>query len=423
MKIDIIAPCKSGYRWKKRRSPFTFPPLALPILASLTPRDVCVRLIDEAVTEIDFNSNADAIALSVMTCTAPRAYEIATKFREKGKKIIMGGIHPSVMHEEALRYSDSVVMGEAESIWRKLINDLTIDKLQRVYYSQPDSLLKDLPVPRRDLLSLKAYGIPDTIYATRGCPFDCSFCSTTAFWGRHYRVRPVEEVVEEIKTFQGRFFLFLDDNLFAVPSYAKELCRQLIPLKKRWVTQCSINIVRDKELLHLASKAGCIAVLIGFESLSAANIKDIGKGVNQVEDYEDAIKKCEKNGILIQGSFIFGFDGDTLNTFSETLDFIMKVNLRAANFCPLTPLPGTRSYSALKEENRLLSEDWSKYDRGNVVFKPKNMTPEELKNGINWSYQKMYSFNSILRRIPWSWRHFGLYWIYNIAYRYGVKKG
>lgn len=421
MKLHLIAPkWPDGSLWGQMY--FRFPYLALTTLAALTGDDWDISIIDENVDSIDFSDLPDLAAISIMTPLARRGYAIADAYRERGVPVVVGGIHPTMMRDEAHRHADSVVSGEAEGTWPVLLSDFTRGRLQPFYDSQDFTSLARLSIPRRDLLNRKGYFFINTVQTTRGCPFDCDFCSVTSFYGRTYRVRPVEDVINEIGHMEKKFLFFVDDNIVGHPSYAKDLFRALIPLKTKWFSQASLNIARDRELLKLARKSGCMGLFIGFESLSQESLKAMGKSMNRSEQFSDAVKLIHDHGIGIQGSFIFGTDYDDRSVFSDVLRFIEKIHLEAALFSVLTPFPGTRIYETLLKENRIFDTDWEKYDMNHVVFKPKKMTPAELQEGFNWAYRRLYGHRSILARLfPFN-KNTLFYGVQNYGFRQAWKK-
>ncbi len=398
------------------------PPLALPLLAAVTPQDVEIRLIDEAVEDADLNLQADLIGLSAMTPTAPRAYVLADHFRSRGIPVVLGGVHPSTLPEEALQHGDSVAIGEGEGLWPRIIQDARRGNMQRIYQNSSLADLGDLPLPRWDLLPAGKYFIPQTVQVTRGCPNACSFCSVSPFFGRSYRLRPLPQVIEEIKALRKKFFVFADDNIIGNPALAQKLFAAMIPLKKRWVAQCSMAVADEPELLKLAARSGCIGLLIGFESISPEVLKNIGKTVNLQRQYGEVIRKIHAHGIHIQGSFIFGFDGDTPETIRATVKFVKDHRLTGVNYCHLTPFPGTKLFNDLEKEGRILHRDWSKYDRQNIVFQPLHFTPEELQDQIFGAYRQTYNLRSIWQRRPFSFQHFSLYLALNFGYIKGLRK-
>jgi len=387
------------------------------MVAALSPPEVEVSLTDENVTAVDFQKETDLVGITVLTVTAQRAYEIADTFRARGVKVILGGIHPSVLPEEASQHADAVVIGEAEGIWSNLIDDFKANKLQRVYKLRERPSLLSLPIPRRDLFADAAYFVRHTISTTRGCPYSCSFCSVTAFFGHTYRCRPVEEILKEIETFDERKPIgFVDDNIVGNPKFAKELFRALVPYKIKWGAQASVTIARDDELLKLAAASGCIALFIGFESLSPANLAAVGKRINVVDEYENVIRKVHSHGIAIHGFFIFGFDEDDEDVFRRTVRFAQKVRLESAQFDFLVPYPGTALCECLDKAGRVVTKDWSQYGY-DLVFEPNPMSREILQKGHDWAWREFYSIPSIWRRVGVARRNLAALWAMNLYYR------
>jgi radical SAM superfamily enzyme YgiQ (UPF0313 family) len=387
------------------------------MVAALTPPEVEVCLTDENVTDIDFQKEIDLVGITALTITASRAYEIADNFRMRGVKVVLGGAHPSALPDEASQHADAVVIGEAEGIWPNLINDFKANKLQRIYRQSERPSLVNLPIPRRDLFAKGAYYVTNTLSTTRGCPYSCSFCLVTSFFGHTFRSRPVEEVLKEIETLNRRqFIVFVDDNIVGNPKFAEELFRALIPYKIKWLSQASVMVARNDELLELAAASGCIALLIGFETLSPANLAAVGKKVNIVDEYETLIKKIHSHGIAIHGFFILGLDEDNEEVFKRTLHFAQKMRLESAQFTWPVPYPGTAFYESLDKAGRIVTKDWSQYEF-KVVFEPKLMSREMLQQRRHWVYGEFYSLPSIWRRVGIVRRNLMVLWIANLFYR------
>lgn len=416
MKLVLISPAWQEHREGQVRRFSFFPPLNLGILASLTPPDIEVSIMDENIEPIRYEPVPDLVGITSMTATAPRAYEIARRFRELGARVVLGGIHPSSVPDEASLHADAVCIGEAEGTWPHLIEDFRRGSLKPVYQAQRDECLS-VPVARRDLFPKNGYLLNSTILTTRGCPFSCDFCSVSTFFGRTYRSRPIAEIVAELKSLKERIVAFVDDNIVAVPKRAKEFFRALIPLKIRWFSQASLTMARDKELLDLARESGCIGMFMGFESLSPENIAAMGKKHNRVEEYEEAVDRIHRHGISIEGAFIFGLDGDDSTVFERTVSFARRLRLEAAQFGILTPLPGTPLYRQMEQEGRIIDRNWAHYDIEHVVFRPKKMTPAELFQGVRWAWQEFYSWSSIIRRLGLFHRNADFVWALNAAYR------
>ena len=373
--------------------------LGLPTLAALTPGGWEVEILDSRISEVDFGAKPDLVGLTGLTSEITHAYAIADEFRRRGVRVVIGGVHASALPDEALAHADSVVIGEAEGVWEDLLSDLEASSLKETYHSPELPKMEGWPLPRRDLFERSIYTSGfNSLQATRGCPFDCSYCAVTTFFGAKFRTRPVGEVIDEIKGFDTRHFFFLDDNIVGHPRYAKELFRALIPLKRTWGSQAAITIARDPELLELYAKCGGRYAFIGLESLSEKNLKNVSKSWNSPEGYKEAIRKIHSVGINIIGSFVFGLDDDDRDVFKNTFDFIMDTKMAAAQFHILTPFPGTRLYDELEEQNRITDRDWAKYHTGEVVYKPKALTPEELQEGFHWIYRTTYSLKNIAKR-------------------------
>ena len=405
LKLKLIVPTWENKQKRKLKGMgFRWPPLNLPIIAALTPKDFDISIVDENVDNIDWDDVPDIVGITCMTAQAPRAYAIAKRYREMGVKVVMGGMHPSALPDESLQYANAVIIGEAELVWEKLLYDFKQGNLQKIYKSNKYPNLINMPLPRRDLLKLDRYIIFNTIQLFRGCPYNCSFCSVTRFFGNTYRARPIDDVIREINILRGtklrsKIFAFVDDNIVGLPEYTKELCRKLIPLKIWWGGQASIRVAEDVELVKLLAQSGCRALFIGFESVSQETLKEAHKSFVKVSKFVDAVKRLHDYGINVEGAFIFGFDSDDKSVFYRTVEFADKMGVDAAQFGILTPFPGTTLWEKLEREGRILIKDWSKYTIGKVVFKPKNMTPEELQEGTNWAWDTFYSLRKISKRL------------------------
>lgn len=385
-----------------------FPRLSLPLLASLTPPEIQVEIIDEHFEDIPFDAPADLIGIGFMTLHAPRAYQIGDEFRKRGKKVVMGGIHASTLPEEALEHADAVVVGEAEGIWPQVLEEFRNGKMGGIYRSPQFPSLKGLPLPRYDLLKRDRYRLFKfnfPIQAGRGCPYNCEFCSVTKFFGSQYRWRPVEEVVREVQQSKLKKIFFVDDNIISNRAYARELFKALIPLKLRWAGQASINVARDDELLKLAAESGCGLLCIGVESITTSNLAGLGKTMFKSEEISELFSKIRKRGILIRASIIFGLDNDDPDVFRRTAEFLIREKVAYADFYILTPLPGTECRRKLNEQGRILDFDWSHYDGLHAVIQPRKMGVEQLRKGLWDAYSEFYAFPNIFKRILGKERH------------------
>lgn len=382
-------------------------PLAIPTVAALTPRDVEVTIEDENIEEIKYDDPVDLVGITFMTYLAPRAYQIADEFRKRKVPVVFGGIHPSMLPEEAIQHADSIIIGDAEKNWSQLIDDFKKNKMRKYYLNPVRPILDSSPIPRWDLLKHEAYN-SFLIQTTRGCPFDCDFCSSRIFMGGQLRHKPVDKVVKEIETLQktigNRVITFADDNTAVDRKYAEKLFKALIPLKIRWICQTSIDIAKDDELLGLAAESGALYFLIGLESISQKSLDSVNKAkVNKAEMYVDAIEKIHSKGIAVFGSFIFGLDGDDESVFQKTIQFIQDSKISFVAFNILTPLPGTRLFTKMEQEGRILHKNWGEYHGGKVCFKPKLMSTKTLQEGFYWALKKVYSFENSFKRLEYLW--------------------
>jgi radical SAM superfamily enzyme YgiQ (UPF0313 family) len=367
-------------------------------VAASMPSFVETRIVDEELEPIDFETEADLIGISFMTYNAPRAYEIAAEFRlRRGKPVIFGGYHPTLMPEEASQHADSVCIGDAEMSMALIADDFLKGRLRPIY-SHGCFELKGLPVPDRKLLKRGSYAPVDVVQATRGCPHRCSFCSVAAFHHYGFRKRPVAEVIEEIKGL-GKYILFMDDNLIGDREYAEELFSRLIPLRRSWFSQCDIGMALDARLLGLASRSGCKGLFIGFESLSPRALRGWKKHRNAETDYSTAVKDLHGSGIAVFAGFVFGADTDTPDVFGATLQFLLESNIDALQATRLTPFPGTRLYRELDQQGRIFDKDWSHYDFNHVVFEPLHMSRETLDRGVAFVLRQFHSRSAIGRRV------------------------
>lgn len=392
MKITLIHPKMGMGIFQVGK--YNAPPIGLATIASVTPKDVNVKIIDENVEKLKF-SKTDLVGITSMTCTANRAYAIADKYRSIGIPVILGGIHVSAVPFEAIKHADCVVIGEAENVWGEVINDFREGRLKKFYKcSRPVMLNK---VIDRSYLKRKKYMGKDLVQTSRGCYFNCDFCSVANFNGTSIRHRSVESVVKEIKSLKSKKIFIANDNIYADPKYAASLFKALIPLGIRWSTQSSINIAKDSKLLALAKKSGCSSLWIGFETVSQSGLDEVGKRYS-VKGYSHLIKMIKSHGIRITGSFMFGFDSDDKTVFKKTADFAHRSGIEVYAPAILTPLPGTRLFNRFEKEGRLLTKNWRFYDTAMVVFKPKKMSKNELCLGQVKSMKRFYSIPRIFSR-------------------------
>ena len=434
MKILLVLPAAKRYRVTDdgrrvpRRNMLRFSVLSLTTVAALTPPAHEVAICDENVQPLDFDTDADVVGVSFMTGLAPRAYEIADEFRRRGKVTVAGGYHPTFRVEEALEHFDVVVAGEAEGTWPAVLADIERGRASRVYRSDPAQDLSAVPIPRRDLLAGTArhYVTTHAVQTGRGCTHRCRFCSVTAFFGHTHRSRPLEDVLAELRQVP-RDFMFADDNIIADPAYARRLFRAMVPMRKRWITQCSIEIADDPELLRLARAAGCRGLFVGIETISEANLQAMEKGFNDSRGYVKRIGRIRRAGIAVQAGMIVGLDRDDVTVFERTLRFLQRARIDALQLAILTPHVGTPLREQLEAAGRIVDNDWSHYDYRHTVIEPKQMTRGQLRSGADWLYARFYRLDRIVvRAVRTAWTC-GLVpaWLLfrvNLTYRYDNRR-
>ena len=409
---------------------FRMPTLGMLRVAAATPSDWKVTILDEKVEPIDFSRPADLVGITGMTPAINRGYEIADAFRARGVPVVMGGIHVSMMPEEALAHCDSVVIGEAEGLWPRLLLDLRQGRMQRLYRHEAFPELERLGGPDWSLYDGKGYLPFHCVETSRGCPHGCDFCSVTNYFGGCYRTRPPEEVEEEIqglRPFEGRFMLknvvfFVDDNIAGRRTHARDLLTRIIPYRLKWLGQASTPVAREDELLDLCRKSGCMGLLIGFETLSKEKLKAVRKGFNSPENYLDVIHKIHDYGIGVSGAFVFGLDGDDEGVFDRTYEFVQKAKLESPYFSILTPYPGTRLCQKLAKERRIIDHDWSNYNTNTVVYRPQGMTAQQLFDGYFRLQNAVHTVPAIVQRF-WGTTSKANFWLpMNYGFRRSIKK-
>jgi radical SAM superfamily enzyme YgiQ (UPF0313 family) len=387
------------------------PPLSLLVIASLTPKEFEVKIIDEHFEEIDFDADYDLIGLTAMTQQALRAYEIAGEFKLRNKTVVMGGIHATILTDEVLQHVDTVIAGEAEELWGKYLEDLSAGNAKEVYRSDNLFNLKKAITPSYDFINFSHFNEATSYFrflpvqATRGCPHDCSFCITSKYYGRRIRKKNISQVVLEIKYLKecsnNSLLLFVDDNLFVDRKFAYSLLKELIPLKIKYIAQSDVKIADDPELLRLAYLSGCVMLFIGFESINPVSINHINANswkMKQISRYPESIKKIQENGIVVFGAFIIGFENDTLSTFDDICDFVTK-NKIPAQFTLLTPLPGSREYEKLEKTGKLTSKVfWNKCSFFSMTFNHANLSIEEAERKIIWLHDQVFKKDVALQR-------------------------
>ncbi|MHC4599915.1 MAG: B12-binding domain-containing radical SAM protein [Planctomycetota bacterium] len=390
-----------------RGSPVRVNPfLALPTLAALFPEDATVKIVDEYVSEIPFAEEWDLVGITSNTALAPRAYEIADRFRAKGCQVVLGGMHPSLLPDEAAEHADCVVIGEAEVAIPDLVSDWTMGSLKSRYTGAGYYDLSSPTNPRWDRVDLNAYSsVP--IQTSRGCPYDCEFCTVKTFFGRKYRWKPIKAVVDEISTLLelGKNTLFfVDDNFLANRPRAMRLLAEVARLNVTFYSQVTLDLADDAELLEALASAGCKRVVIGLESLSNINLRQMKKGkIYRAETYSEKVRRIQNGGIEVQGSFMFGYDEDDPSVFQKTAEFIRETGMSIPILAIMTPHPGTDLCTRLEAENRILTRNWNLYDCTHVCFQPARMSPEELQEGYDWIRREVFSYDAIFERLESLW--------------------
>lgn len=374
-------------------------PLLFGIIKNLTPDNFEIDFIDERAEALPDKIDSDIIAFSVETYTAKRAYILSKKYKTDKNIIVMGGFHASVMADEMLNYADTVIVGDAEDTWGDFLRDCTKGKPKSKYISDESLPLSVLPEDK-SIYKHKYYGI-GVYQISRGCKFNCDFCSIKTMY-KCVRRKTADMVFQELKEAKEKIIFFVDDNLFYDKKSAVELFRKIAPLKKKWACQISMDVARDDELLSEMKKAGCFLVLMGFESLNPSSLKEMHKTANSSSDYNEVIKRIYRHKLLIYGTFVLGCDSDKPDVFDKTFEFAVKNNLAVTNFNPLIPMPGTRVYNRMEEQNRLIYKKWwlsDKYRYGETAFIPKNMTPQQLCEGCLKMRTDFYSVRCIFKRL------------------------
>lgn len=380
---------------------FNIPIPTFKSLENVTPEEHSIEIVDERIEEIDFEKDYDLIGISAMTSQAPRAYTLAEEFRKREKKVVLGGWHPSALPDEAKQYADSVVIGEGEELWPKLLKDFEKGKLKQIYKQDKPVDLSAIPIPENGRARDEGFRMTASLEATRGCPHGCDFCAITNSPGRRfYRAKPVDRVIKEIQSIPKKYVIFNDASLTINAEYSKQLFKEMKELNKKFFCYGNADVLlKDEELLKLAHDAGCVSWGIGFDSVSQSSLDSIGKKTNKADDYNAVIKKIHDFGMNIEGSFMFGFDTDTPAIFDSTLDFVCDSDVDEAEFFILTPFPGTPLFDVLEKQGRILTRDWSKYNAKNVVYKPKNMTAEDLIDGVKKMYEGFYTPSNFFRLV------------------------
>lgn len=378
-----------------------FQQITMPYLAARVPSGWRVIHVDEEAEDIDWTDQPDVVGITFHTPSAHHAYDLAARFRSRGACVVMGGPHVTSLPEEASQHADVIFVGEAEGLWEEFLDGFVTGTYRRVYQHAISPSLARIPMARKTLYHRNDFA-SGVLFATRGCPNHCDFCSIVVMYRHGFRKRPIAEVAAEYGSFHGKRIIFWDDNITADKQYAKDLFRAIAPYRKWWSSQATIHAARDEELLDAAARSGCRQLFLGLESISQSSMEEVRKGFNRVEDYARIINRVHAHGIAVQAGIVFGFDHDTPTIFKDTLDFLEETGVQNATFNILTPYPGTPLFQRLDAQGRILTRDWGKYNgRTGVVFQPNRMSVDELLAGFRYANQRFYSLSSVVKRL---WR-------------------
>ena len=398
MKILLISPKAKVNEAVKSVTGFRIAQMSLAQVAACLPPDVEIELVDELIRPAPLDTDADLIGISVMTEVVERAYEIADEYRRRGKSVIMGGIHPTLLPQEALQHCDAVVVGEAEGQMEKLVEDFRAHRMRGIYARESLADLKGLPWPRRDLLDRSNYRTINCVQVSRGCPNQCDFCIVPVVHGRKYRSRPVDDVLAEIDSLDGRELFFVDDNLAGNRKHALEFFKALASRNRLFVGQLSATALKDEEMLRTLRRAGGVGFFIGLESISQNTLDSVGKRQKAAE-YIDSIKRLHDHGMTMAGAFVFGLDSDDLDVFERTIEFVDKSEIDIVQFTLLTPFPSTPIYDRFSQDGRLVDPQWWLTSAWNhVPFQPLRFSREELREKWIWALKETYRLPRVFKR-------------------------
>lgn len=411
----LVYPSTHRLGWVRR---FQLPSLSLKQVAAATPAEWDIVLADELHEEIHFDGSFELVGITAMTHQAVRAYEVADRFRALGVPVVLGGMHPTVLPDEALEHADAVVIGEAEPVWAGLLGDLRNGSLKRCYSSVPDGDRLTIPWSRRDILAGKKYLTTQTLQASRGCPYNCEFCTVTPYFGRSFRYRDPADILAEMRTFDGKLTVILDDNILGDPARAKPILKGMAGMGLSWGGQANLRFAEDPELVDLLAKSGCIGIFVGLESVagSHANHPKTGSRYSQA----DLIKRVRDTGVVLEASMIFGFDDHDESVFETTVRYMEECRPSIPTFHILTPYPGTALFSRFDSQGRILHKEWQRYDHNQVVFRPKLMSPEKLYQGWFEARREVYRWPSIFSRVLSGGSGYFTNFAYNLLRRGGV---
>lgn len=420
IKLLLITASSPEIRRIRQSRVLNFQQITMPYLAAYVPSHWTILHVDEAVETVDLESSADLVAITFHTPSAPHVYELAARFRQRGITVALGGPHVTLRPDEAQAHADVIFIGEAEETWPRFMAEFEAGN-HRTRYTSTLPSLHNAPMARRDLFHRRDHAA-GVLFATRGCAYQCDFCTLAVMYQSQLRKRPVAAVAQEYASFRGKVVILWDDNIAGDLEYAKTLFRAITPHRKWWSSQASVHAASDDEFLELAARSGCKQLFIGFESVSQASMNEVSKSFNRVDEYARAIERIHSHGISVQAGIVFGFDNDTEEVFGETLDFLESTGVQNATFNILTPFPGTRLYERLEAEGRILTHDWSRYNsRADVVFQPRHMSPETLLAGYRYANRRFYSWRSMYKRLSRSPVQLSWTLPLNLAYAFALR--
>ena len=393
------------------------PPLGLLTVANILRGEHRIVLENENIEPVCYDDHPDIVGISVTVDTLPRAVQIAKRFRRRGSVVVAGGIHITTAWETVPEDAfDVLCVGAAEGTWKDIVRDAENGCLKKLYRCKGQLRGEDIVSPAYDMIDRSKYLYTSVIHTSRGCPFRCDFCYNSAK-SHQFVNRPIPDVLREIRESGSRHIMFIDDNFAGNPQWTKQLLKALLPMKLKWQAAVSINAAKDPALLDLMRKSGCQSLFIGFESINPESVQDVHKVQNSTLEYEHAIEEIHKRGMMINGSFVFGLDGDTIETFDATVDWIVKNRIETVTSHILTPYPGTALYDRMRAAGRITSHDLSLYNTAHVVFKPKGMNADELYKGYLHVYDRVYSLKNIYKRLPKTGSQRIPYLLFNLLYR------
>lgn len=393
------------------------PSLAIYTLVALTPEKHEVIVVNENIEKIDYELDVDLVAITVTVDVFSRAIQIASKFRNRGIPTIAGGIHISSQPQEAMKYFSSICVGMAERIWKKVLSDVEAGSLQKCYCDMDNIRGDEIVSPAYDKIDKSKYFYTNIISTSRGCPFKCDFCYNSSKNSPDYIKRPIENVLNEIKSLRSRHIMFIDDNFIGDIAWTKEFCKRINTLGLKWNCAVSVNILNHLDLLDMMKDAGCQSLFIGIESINANSIKSVHKVQNNIKNYDKLIKEIHDRNMMVNASIVFGLDDDDSSVFDTTLEWMIRRKVETVTAHILTPYPGTKLYKKMCDENKIFDFDLSHYNTANVVYYPNKMSPKELYDGYINFYKKFYSFKNIIKRIPTSKSQWMTYFLFNFVYR------